>query len=50
VRIVSVNIPARQLNVSPAEPLITIGGKVKTHKLPKKRQKGQTRKRSKRRR
>ncbi|MHC4890948.1 MAG: ribonuclease R, partial [Planctomycetota bacterium] len=50
VRIVSVNVPARQLNVSPSEPLITIGEKVKTHKLPKKRQKGQTRKRSKRRR
>ncbi|MBA7699474.1 Ribonuclease R [subsurface metagenome] len=49
VRIVSVNIPARQLNVSPAEPLITIGGKVKRHKLPKKRQKVQTRKRSKKR-
>jgi len=50
VRIISVNVPARQLNVSPAEPLITIGEKVKTHKLPKKRQKGQTRKRSKRKR
>ena len=50
VRIISVNVPARQLNVSPVEPLITIGEKVKTHKLPKKRQKGRTRKRSKRRR
>ncbi len=50
VRIISVNVPARQLNVSPVEPLITIGEKVKTHKLPKKRQKGQTCKRSKRRR
>ena len=50
VRIISVNVPSRQLNVSPVEPLITIGEKVKTHKLPKKRQKGQTRKRSKRRR
>jgi len=50
VRIVSVNVPARQLNVSPSKPLITTGEKVKTHNLTKKRQKGQTRKRSKRRR
>jgi ribonuclease R len=50
VRIVSVNVPARQLNVAPAELLITIGGKVKARKLPKKRQKGRTSRRSNRRR
>ncbi len=52
VRIVSVNVPARQLNVAPAESLTGPAGKTKKTKKTKKRktQKKHTRKRSKRKR
>jgi ribonuclease R len=50
VRIVSVNVPARQLNVSPAEPLIKVPeqGKRKRNKAGKKLRKDHIKKRSKR--
>lgn len=48
VRIVSVNVPARQLNVSPLEPLVTFEPKTKTTRKPsKKNSKSRTRKRPK---
>ncbi|MHC4571017.1 MAG: ribonuclease R [Planctomycetota bacterium] len=48
VRIVSVNIPARQLNVSPAEPLVSVPKQGKKNKTAKKPRKGRTQRRSKR--
>ena len=50
VRIVSVNIPARQLNVCPAELLIEPAEQTRKRKTPKKSRKGRTRKRAKRKR
>jgi hypothetical protein len=52
VRIVSVNVPARQLNVTPAESLTGPAGKTKKTKKTKKRktQKKHTKKRPKRKR
>ncbi|MFC1738706.1 ribonuclease R [Planctomycetota bacterium] len=51
VRIVSVNVPARQLNVSLLEPLVTLEPKRKTTRKPsKKNSKSRTRKRPKRKR
>jgi len=52
VRIVSVNVPARQLNVAPAESLIGPAGKTKKTRKTKKRktQKNHTKKRQKRKR
>jgi ribonuclease R len=49
VRIVSVNVPARQLNVAPVEALAKASMLRAKGKSAKKRQKGQTRKRSKKR-
>jgi len=49
VRIVSVNISARQLNVSPAEPLVSVPKQRKKNKTAKKPRKGRTQRRSKRR-
>jgi len=40
VRIVSVNIPARQLNVTPAEPLIKIARQIRKNKAGKRSKKG----------
>ncbi len=48
VRIVSVNIPARQLNVCPVEPLGGVAERAKKSKAAKKPQKGRAGKRSKR--
>jgi ribonuclease R len=48
VRIVSVNVPARQLNVSPAEPLAKAAVKGKKNEAGKHPKKERTRKRSKR--
>ncbi len=45
-RIISVNVPARQLNLAPAEPLVGAAGPKKT-KTAKKRKDGRTRKRPK---
>jgi len=47
VRIVSVNIPARQLNVTPAEPLVSTGNKQEKAKPTRGDKKGHTRKRMK---
>jgi ribonuclease R len=40
VRIVSVNVPARQLNVTPAEPLINAARQIKKNKARKRSKKG----------
>ncbi len=48
VRIVSVNIPARQLNVSPAEAIVNVDERGKTKQTSKKFRKGQTSRRSRR--
>jgi ribonuclease R len=50
VRIVSVNVPARQLNVTPAEPLVSISSKRKKAKPARRGKKNRTRKRMKRKR
>ena len=47
VRIVSVNVPARQLNVSPTEALVSTTGKGRNRKAVKKLKRVHTRKRSK---
>jgi len=46
VRIVSVNVPARQLNVTPAEPLVSISSKRKKAKPTRRYKKDRTRKRA----
>ena len=48
VRIVSVNIPARQLNVSPVEAIVNVDERGKAKQTSKKFRKGQTSRRSKR--
>ncbi len=48
VRIVSVNVPARQLNVSPAEAIVNIDERGKIKQTSKKLRKGQTSRQSKR--
>jgi len=50
VRIVSVNVPARQLSVCPAEPLVRAGRQKRNHKPDKQTRKTRMRKHSKRRR
>jgi len=47
VRIVSVNVPARQLNVAPVEPLVSTTRQVTKNKATKKSKKGHMRKRAK---
>jgi len=47
VRIISVNVPARQLNVSPAEPLVSVPKQGKKNKAVKKSKKDRTQRRSK---
>jgi len=47
VRIVSVNVPARQLNVAPVEPLVSTTRQVIKNKATKKSKKGHMRKRAK---
>ena len=49
VRIVSVNVPARQLNVSPVEPLVKLSERGRKKKSAKKSKKHQIQRRSKRR-
>ncbi len=50
VRIISVNVPARQLNIAPVEPLVDKGRLKKENKTQKRRQKRRTFRQSKKRR